>query len=485
MNRRPISALPVLVLLLAVAAAGWAKGVREPQQPETQAQPAGAPRKAALDSEDPCLACHAAGTPGLVESWRLSRHAAAGVGCAACHTPSASDPSGAEHFGAKVTPVVSPQYCAACHPGEVAQNRRSKHAWTAFIGNLRPYYAEARARGLDPFSQETARRLDPDEMARRNVSSMFPDSGVLKATGLLERPGFSHNNVNLGCAQCHGTFVVVQPDGKLAGWPNTGIGRVNPDGSLGSCSSCHTRHKFSVEEARKPETCGQCHLGPDHPQIEIYEESKHGNIYASNGESWNWDAPSGKWGPEQVEAPTCAACHLSGFGGQVAATHDPGERLYWELQPPKSVPQWKNAEQVKDLVLERVPDETQAAEGRKRMKSVCLQCHSPRWVDGYFDEFDQVVGDYNLAWDYVDRLLQEAYAQGLAAKDNPLDEPPEIYHYLIWHHSGRRWRMGAAMMGPDWTHWNGAVDTLMINLGLMRGELESRRQLQELRKARR
>jgi hypothetical protein len=35
---------------------------------------------------------------------------------------------------------------------------------------------------------------------------------------------------------------------------------------------------------------------------------------------------------------------------------------------------------------------------------------------------------------------------------------PEIQYYYIWHHSGRRWRMGASMMAPDWTHWNGAVE---------------------------
>ncbi|NIN95684.1 MAG: hypothetical protein GTO49_12040, partial [Anaerolineae bacterium] len=70
-----------------------------------------------------------------------------------------------------------------------------------------------------------------------------------------------------------------------------------------------------VAEARKPETCGQCHLGPDHPQHEIYEESKHGNIYASEGDSWNWESPSGQWGPKDITAPTCATCHISGFGG--------------------------------------------------------------------------------------------------------------------------------------------------------------------------
>jgi hypothetical protein len=117
-----------LALALAAAAAGWAGGSAEPPQrpaPEQAPQPEqtpqrAQPRKAALATEDPCLACHAASTPGLVESWRLSRHASAGAGCAACHTPAEADPSGAEHFGAAVTPVVSPQYCAACHPEQAA-----------------------------------------------------------------------------------------------------------------------------------------------------------------------------------------------------------------------------------------------------------------------------------------------------------------------------------------------------------------------------
>ena len=59
-------------------------------------------------------------------------------------------------------------------------------------------------------------------------------------------------------------------------WPNTGIGRINLDGSRGSCSACHSRHDFSPRRARQPENCGKCHLGPDHPLKEIYEESKHG-----------------------------------------------------------------------------------------------------------------------------------------------------------------------------------------------------------------
>jgi mono/diheme cytochrome c family protein len=34
------------------------------------------------------------------------------------------------------------------------------------------------------------------------------------------------------------------------------------------CIACHTRHAFNLEEARKPEACYTCHMGPDHPNYE-------------------------------------------------------------------------------------------------------------------------------------------------------------------------------------------------------------------------
>jgi hypothetical protein len=426
-----------------------------------------------------CTGCHEFATPGIVKLWRDSKHSGQGVECESCHLVKDGDPSGFFHFGSRVTAVTSPEYCKDCHSQEVEEYSRSKHAWSAFMGPLKPYYLKAKADGLDPFSQETAKQLNPEGMAKTALTPLFPDSGILKRIGLLDDPTYHHNNVNLGCIQCHGSFVIAEDLGELRGWPNTGVGRVNPDGSLGSCSSCHTRHGFSVEEARKPETCGQCHLGPDHPQHEIYEESKHGNMYGASGESWNWDAPSGDWGPTDIDAPTCATCHMSGFGGVVGTTHEVGERLYWELQPKKSVPQWKGPEEV-ELVSERVPDPNKAEDGRNKMKAVCYQCHSGQWTDKYFVEFDKVVEDYNKVWEKTDALLQEAYTEELISPDNPIDEMPEILHYLIWHHDGRRWRMGASMMGPDWTHWNGAVDAIMNKLGAMISDIEMRRKLKEI-----
>ena len=123
------------------------------------------------------------------------------------------------------------------------------------------------------------------------------------------------NNVNgmasaaSGCQQCHGAKVALKTkdggritlddlkpdangrptnalvlanvlrtaDGKPmlheSTWPNTGIGRLNLDSSRGSCSACHSRHDFSPRRARQPENCGKCHLGPDHPQEEIYRRA--------------------------------------------------------------------------------------------------------------------------------------------------------------------------------------------------------------------
>jgi hypothetical protein len=114
------------------------------------------------------------------------------------------------------------------------------------------------------------------------------------------------------------------------------------------------------------------------------------------------------------------------------------------------------------------------------MKKVCRVCHASDWVDGYFESFDKVVSDYNRVYDYAKKLLDTAYEEGLIDKSNPIDEIPEIMYYYIWHHDGRRWRMGASMMAPDWTHWNGAVDALMDKLNMMEEWIKMQREKKEL-----
>lgn len=120
-------------------------------------------------------------------------------------------------------------------------------------------------------------------------------------SGLSGAPG------ETGCYQCHGNEIIVDDTGHPTAdtYPTSGIG---------NCLVCHTRHSFSIADARRPEACASCHLGPDHQDIEIYEASKHGQIYHSDGENWVWDQPPGEWEPGDYTAPTCATCHISGIG---------------------------------------------------------------------------------------------------------------------------------------------------------------------------
>jgi hypothetical protein len=419
-----------------------------------------------------CISCHTQITPGIVEDWAKSEHSKAlvndvRVACYECHKAAPGRPDTLEHFAGKIVVTVTPKDCATCHPDEFEEFMNSKHAYAAVNGPLKPWYKYVKNRGLDPLSQEAAEEVDPYDYIKKLVTPLFPESGILEATGIWDDPEFSHANQFLGCMQCHGSFLKVK-DEKLFGSPNVGVGRINPDGSIGSCSSCHTRHKFSIAEARDPETCGQCHMGPDHPQIEIYLESKHGNIYSAEGSEWDWGAEPWKVGVD-FRAPTCATCHMSEIAlpdGTVVVegTHDVGTRLKWEIQSPFVFYQ-SSSSNLAETGL--VPDEELAKANRENMAKVCKLCHSPQWVEDYFTWYESVLMDYNVTAKVAKNLLEKAYEEGLADKGNPLDEYPEIMWYLIWHHDGRRWRMGASMMGPDYTQWHGAVETVMDKLGKM------------------
>jgi hypothetical protein len=251
-----------------------------------------------------------------------------------------------------------------------------------------------------------------------------------------------------GCYACHGTVVEIKDGRPIPGtWPNVGVGRTNPDRSLGSCTSCHTRHRFSLVEARKPEACDQCHLGPDHPQIEIYNESKHGTIYHAEGEEWTWYPGNRKWqAGRDFRAPTCAACHMSA-AGDVPTTHDTTERLSWETQAPRT---------ARPSEFKPFPSASDWRTERAKMQAVCRQCHSTTWIQDHFRNLDNVVENYDsLYYDPAKQRMDALYAAGVVSNQHYFDEELEWEFYELWHHEGRRARMGTAMMAPDYAWWHG------------------------------
>jgi predicted heme/steroid binding protein len=354
-----------------------------------------------------CVDCHRQKTPGVHKDWQNSVHAKVNVGCVKCHRPntkSAILKSHLQHTDKPVSVVVSPTNCGGCHPKQAEEYNRSKHANTHAIMWQVDHWLNDRM----------------------------------------------NNAIELasGCFACHGTIVAVVDGRPAAGtWPNVGVGRINPDGSKGSCSSCHTRHRFSVVEARKPEACDQCHLGPDHPQIEIYNESKHGTIYHAEGHEWEWGANSRSWQAGiHYRAPTCATCHMSA-AGDIPASHDVTERLSWETQAPRTV----HPNEFKPF-----PASTDWKFERNKMKSVCLQCHATTWTEEHFRNFDAVVTNYNeLYYDPIKALFDDLKQSGLVAGKPYFDEEIEWQFYEFWHHEGRRARMGTAMMAPDYAWWHG------------------------------
>ncbi len=246
-------------------------------------------------------------------------------------------------------------------------------------------------------------------------------------------------------------------------WPNTGIGRLNLDGSRGSCSACHSRHDFSPRRARQPENCGKCHLGPDHPQKEIYEESKHGVAYRDLKDDMNLDSKEWVLGRDYAAAPTCATCHMSGNirnGGRV--THDPGERISWTNRPPVSLVMDTDVDHA--IVKTTDPEERAAlihdsAENkRNRMKEVCSSCHTPAYINAFYSQYDDLVILFNEKFAKPGQMIVKALeTNGLITKTQFDDEIEWTWFYL-WHHEGRRARHGASMMAPDYTHWHGMYE---------------------------
>ena len=460
-----------VLFLLSLVLVQWTETIRRAEEAGLRG-----PRVTPPAGSRGCVDCHAETNPGIIEHWRGSTHAETGVGCVECHEAAAGDADGFTHHGARIATVVTPRDCSRCHATEAEEFAASHHAAG---GNI--------LASLDNFLAETV------EGARVPFDPHTPTPGraVQSVNGLAS--AFS------GCQQCHGSKVGLQategaavtvddlrpgadglPTDEAAvariargeggrpafdpgTWPNTGIGRLNLDGSRGSCSACHSRHDFSPRRARQPENCGKCHLGPDHPQKEIYEESKHGVAYRDLRDLMNLDADRWVLGVDYAAAPTCATCHMSGHsrnGGRV--THDPRRRISWSNRPPVSL--WMDTDVDHDIVLETDPEERRARvhdtgdAKRDRMKAVCGHCHTADYANAFYRQYDDLVILYNEKFAKPGQFIMAALLDAGLRTATQFDEEIEWTWFYLWHHEGRRARHGASMMAPDYTHWHGMFE---------------------------
>ena len=321
-----------------------------------------------------CVKCHTKVTPGIVNDWQLSKHSGNDVMCSDCHGSDHNSPSNVD----KVS-MPTPEVCATCHETQVNQYSKGKHAlgWASM-----------------------------NAMPTIHMQPMALIDGMK------------------GCGSCH----------KIGLKSEEQIKQLKADGQqygVASCDACHTRHLFSLEEARQPQACQTCHMGFDHPQWEMYSSSKHGVRYLlkQNGIL-----------PETTSAPTCQTCHMQEGNHEV--------RTAWGFLavklPMPDDEQWTKdrvtilqalgvldlegnptplLEVVKAADLARLTQEDWDRE-RNKMLETCNTCHSGNFAKLELEKGDNMIRE-------ADRLMAEAILIVAGLYEDGIIPKPDSYPYAF------------------------------------------------------
>ncbi len=372
---------------------------------------------ASLNAQD-CIECHYMVSPKAVSEWQMSKHSQVDVDCVTCH--------GAEHKSREdVAKAVMPNYesCNECHEEQTTQFKNGKHAlaWAA-----------------------------------------------MKAMPTIHAQPLAMTEGQKGCGGCHKQGIKTKEE----------VAKLRAEGSLyghASCDACHTRHTFSLKEARQPQACQTCHQGFDHPQWEMYSSSKHGVRYLlkQNGTL-----------PENTPAPTCQTCHMPEGNHEV--------RTAWGFLavrlPMPEDEQWTKdrvtilqalgvldlegkptalLETIKGADVARLTEEAFQAE-RNKMINVCASCHTETHAKNELQKGDDMIREADHLMAQAIREVAALYKDGIIKKPDayplnfPLlltfhDAPTSIEQKLFVMFLEHRMRtfMGTFHQNPDYALWYG------------------------------
>lgn len=379
------------------------------------------------DSEK-CLKCHIAKgiTGGAIRDWQLSKHYGVGIACAACHIPATDAAPG-------ITGAPS-----ACEDKFVRRAVSPKNC------------AACHAEQFQQFSG--------GKHAAAWVAMTAMPTTAEQPRALIDG--------EKGCGGCH---------------------RVGRD--EGKCDSCHTRHLFATAEARRPEACMTCHMGFDHPQWEMYSTSKHGTVYAVEGQRWDWNINLAEWfnkpdkaSLQRPRAPVCSICHMP--------KGDHAVRTAWgflALRLPEKDPEWMGYRQkilialgvltpegqptprldvVKAGKVARLTAEEWQAE-RDRMLNICINCHARSFSEQNLEAADSIIKESDKLMAEAIDVVEGLYRDGII--ERPQDRPPhpdllrfyEVKYpieqklYVMFLEHRMRSFQGAFHLNPDYQHWYG------------------------------
>ena len=319
-----------------------------------------------------CVNCHKDVTPNIVTDWQLSKHSQNDIDCSVCHGDGHRDP-----YDVEKVQIPTPNTCANCHEERVEQFKKGKHAaaWAAM-----------------------------NAMPTIHMQPMALTEGMK------------------GCGACHKIGLKTEGEIKQLKKDGSGFGTA-------SCDACHTRHTFSVTEARQPQACQTCHMGFDHPQWEMYSGSKHGVRYLlkQNGIL-----------PETTAAPTCQTCHmqegdhavLTGWGFLAVRLPMPEDKQWTAdrttilqglgVLDPEGNPTAR-LDVVKTANVARLTQEDWQTE-RDKMLKTCNECHSLNFAEAELQKGDNMIKA-------ADKLMAEAIRIIAALYQDGILDKPENYTY--------------------------------------------------------
>ncbi len=365
-----------------------------------------------------CVDCHKKATPNIVSDWQLSKHSQNSIECAICH--------GEDHqtaTDAAKARIPTPDVCATCHQTEFDQFKRGKHAvaWAAMQAMPTVHWQPA---------------------------------------SLIE--GLK------GCGGCHKIGVKSEADIKE-------LKKTGPGFGLASWDACHTRHTFSVQEARQPQACQTCHTGFDHPQWEMYSASKHG-VRALLKQT--------KTVPETIAGPTCQTCHMQGGIHEVRAAWGflavrlpmPDDKE-WAADRATILqalgvldPAGKPTPRLEVVKAADVARLTQEAWQRERdtMVKTCSACHSATFAKGELGKGDDLIRRADHLMAEAIRTVAALYREGVLTKPKTYaaafpdlltfhDAPTVIEQKLFVMFLEHRMRtfQGSFHNNPDYALWYG------------------------------
>lgn len=365
-----------------------------------------------------CVDCHKKITSNIVFDWQLSKHSQNGINCTVCH--------GNKHISDKDVANVQipvPETCGVCHAAKVQQFKGGKHAaaWAAMKA-----------------------------MPTAHWQPMALMEGMK------------------GCGGCHKIGLKTEAEIKELKKEGVIFG-------VASCDACHTRHTFSIEEARQPQACQTCHMGFDHPQWEMYSSSKHGVrfLLKQNGIL-----------PETVIAPTCQTCHmqdgshtnLTAWGFLAVRLPMPEDKQWADdratvlqglgVLAPDGKPAAR-LDVVKAANVARLTQEDWQKE-RDKMVETCNQCHSISFAKAETEKGDKMIKEADHIMAEAIRTVADLYKDGILAKPKNYTYPfPDLltFHdaptvieqklFVMFFEHRMRTFQGTFHANPDYALWYG------------------------------